>query len=44
LFIHPPTALARLNILASALLNLSGLEALRNFVLRRRKRAYSGGK
>lgn len=44
LFIHPPTALARLNILASALLNLSGLEALRNFVLRRRRRAYSGGK
>ncbi len=34
--IHPPTALARLNILASALLQLSGLGALRNWVLQRR--------
>ena len=41
LLIHPPTALARLNIPASALLNLSGLGALRESVLRRRKRAYS---
>ena len=44
LLIHPPTALARLNIFVSALLNLSGLGALRQFVLRRRKRGYSGDK
>ena len=42
LFIHPPTALARLNILASVLLNLSGLSALRQFILRRRQRGFSG--
>lgn len=42
LFIHPPTALARLNILASTLLNLSGLSALRQFILRRRQRGFSG--
>jgi len=42
LFIHPPTALARLNILVSALLNLSGLSALRQFILRRRQRGFSG--
>jgi len=42
LFIHPPTALARLNILASALLNLTGLSALRQFILRRRQREFSG--
>jgi len=41
LFIHPPTALARLNILASALLNLSGLSALRQLILRRRQRRFS---
>ena len=44
LFIHPPTALARLNILASILLRLSGLNALRNTVLRTRQRKYSGEK
>ena len=44
LLIHPPTALARLNIFISALLNLSGLSALREFVLRRRKRGFSGDK
>ena len=44
LFIHPPTALARLNIFVSALLNLSGLSALREFILHRRKRGYSGEK
>lgn len=44
LLIHPPTALARLNIFVSALLNLSGLSALRQFVLRRRKRGFSGDK
>ena len=44
LLIHPPTALARLNLFVSALLNLSGLSALREFVLRRRKRGFSGDK
>ncbi|HMD80567.1 MAG TPA: hypothetical protein VKE92_04615, partial [Anaerolineales bacterium] len=44
LLIHPPTALARLNLFISALLNLSGLSALREFVLRRRKRGFSGDK
>jgi len=42
LFIHPPTALARLNIFASALLHLTGLNALRELVLRRRQRSFSG--
>ncbi len=42
LFIHPPTALARLNILISALLDLSGLSALRQLILRRRQRGFSG--
>jgi glycosyltransferase involved in cell wall biosynthesis len=37
LFIHPPTALARLNILASAMLNLFGLGKLRSAILRKRK-------
>jgi GT2 family glycosyltransferase len=37
LLIHPPTALARLNILASALLNLLGLEKLRDLYLERRR-------
>ncbi len=44
LFIHPPTALARLNIFVSALLNLGGLSAVRKFILYRRKRGYSGEK
>lgn len=44
LFIHPPTALARLNIFVSVLLHISGLSTLRGFILRRRKRAYSGDK
>lgn len=39
LFIHPPTALKRLNIFVSALLNLSGLGALRESILRRRQRS-----
>jgi len=42
LFIHPPTALARLNILISALLNLTGLGKLRDVILRRRQRTFSG--
>jgi len=40
LFIHPLTALARLNILVSALLNLFGLEKLRFAILRWRKTRY----
>jgi len=35
--IHPPTALARLNILISALLHLCGLGRLRELVLQRRQ-------
>jgi GT2 family glycosyltransferase len=38
LFIHPPTALRRLNIFVSAILNLLGLEALRSLFLRSRSR------
>jgi hypothetical protein len=41
LFLHPPTALARLNILVSALLQLSGLSSLREWVLRLRQRRHS---
>jgi GT2 family glycosyltransferase len=41
LFLHPPTALARLNILVSALLELTGLSRLRQAVLRRRQRRFS---
>lgn len=37
LFIHPPTALARMNILVSSLLNLLGLGKLREMVLKRRE-------
>ncbi len=40
--IHPPTALARLNLLASALLNLLGLGAVRQAVLRYRQKRLSG--
>jgi glycosyltransferase involved in cell wall biosynthesis len=41
LFIHPPTALARLNIFVSALLHLAGLRTLRNWVLQMRQRRHS---
>jgi GT2 family glycosyltransferase len=37
LFIHPPTALARINIFASAVLNLFGLGKLRSAILSKRK-------
>jgi glycosyltransferase involved in cell wall biosynthesis len=37
LFTHPPTALARLNILVSAVLNLFGLGKLRSAVLSKRR-------
>jgi GT2 family glycosyltransferase len=43
-FLHPPTALARLNILGSALLELMGLSKLRNALLQRRQRMFSGNK
>ncbi|MEW5939151.1 MAG: glycosyltransferase family 2 protein, partial [Chloroflexota bacterium] len=39
-FIHPPTALARLNLLGSALLNLVGLGQLREAALKRRESQY----
>jgi len=44
LFLHPPTALARLNIFVSAILNIIGLGALREFILNRRKRSFSTDK
>ena len=44
LFLHPPTALARLNIFISAILELIGLSRLRNLVLQRRQRRLSGDK
>jgi hypothetical protein len=44
LFIHPPTALARLNILISAILSLTGLSKLRETILRQRQRMLSGDK
>lgn len=42
LLIHPPTALARLNLFVSALLNLTGLSRLRDVILRRRQQKFSG--
>ncbi len=42
LFIHPPTALARLNILISGLLQLSGLGKLREIYLQRRQARFKG--
>jgi GT2 family glycosyltransferase len=43
-FIHPPTALGRLNLFVSAILILTGLNSLREAILRRRKRKLSGNK
>ena len=43
-FIHPPTALARLNLLGSALLNLTGLGKLREQILNRRKSLFENKK
>lgn len=40
LFIHPPTALARLNLFGSALLNLLGLGKLRKAILEKRKKSH----
>jgi GT2 family glycosyltransferase len=44
LFLHPSTALARLNILISAILELMGLSKLRRLILQRRQRMFSGDK
>jgi GT2 family glycosyltransferase len=44
LFIHPPTALGRLNLFVSAVLILTGLSRLREAILRRRQRKLSGNK
>lgn len=44
LFIHPPTALMRLNLFVSAVLILTGLSRLREAILRRRQRKLSGNK
>ena len=41
--IHPPTALRRLNLLVSALMQIFGLNRLREFVLRLRQQKFSGG-
>ncbi|MBC7876736.1 MAG: glycosyltransferase [Anaerolineales bacterium] len=40
LFIHPPTALARMNIFVSSILNLLGLGKLREMILRNREEQY----
>jgi len=40
LFIHPPTALARLNIFVSAILKLLGLDKLRSLYLESRSRRF----
>ena len=42
LFIHPPTALARMNIFISAILNLIGLGKLREKVLEKRRNKLQG--
>jgi glycosyltransferase involved in cell wall biosynthesis len=43
-FIHPPTALARMNIFVSGFLNLLGLKKLREIILRRRSEKYKDPK
>ena len=43
-FIHPPTALARLNLLGSALLSLAGMGKLRESVLKKRQSKFSNAK
>ncbi|MBI3152564.1 MAG: hypothetical protein HYZ21_10550, partial [Chloroflexi bacterium] len=40
LLLHPPTALARMNILSSSILNLLGLGKLRDAVLKNREERY----
>jgi GT2 family glycosyltransferase len=44
LFLHPPTALRRLNLFVSAILTLAGLNGLREAILRRRAQKLSGNK
>ena len=44
LLLHPPTALARMNILASIFLNLLGLEEIRAAILHRRKERHQRDK
>lgn len=44
LVIHPPTALKRLNIFVSAMLQMLGLNRLRELILQRRRRGYSNDK
>jgi hypothetical protein len=44
LFLHPPTALARLNIFVSSLLNLIGLSRVREAILEHRRQQFSGKK
>ena len=44
LFIHPPTALGRMNLFVSAILILTGLSGLREVILRLRQRRLSGDK
>lgn len=44
LFIHPPTALARMNIFISAILNLFGLGKLRSAILGKRKARHQSQK
>lgn len=44
LFIHPPTALTRLNLFGSALLSLTGLGKLRDQILMKRKSRYNPAK
>jgi len=43
LIIHPPTALARLNLLGSALLDITGLGRLRFIILERRRERLNKG-
>lgn len=40
LFLHPPTALKRINLLAAALLELAGLSRWREAILQRRRRRF----
>ena len=44
LFIHPPTALQRLNIFISAILQILGLSTLREWILQGRQRKYASNK
>lgn len=44
LFVHPPTAFARMNIFVSAILHITGLSRLRDFILQRRRRSFTADK